>query len=207
MARQRFRKIKGMIKLAKKMGVDITADENIKAYLDYRDGTSTEYKTTPQPRGSSKPATLIPFYVRAFTVDFRHAIKFSGRAAAQLTSLGVTEAGLNIDTGSGDTAAQRGRIVRGFRPAKVIVTLSVTPGTTTTTDPVTGTTTTTVVTKKSGITLLDYKKRSGESYTLPFGAANAAGKKTYPEMTGTLLKEIGRGNVTVSFKQEKPGFA
>lgn len=191
MASRRFRKIQGMIKMAKKMGVDISLDDNIAAYLDFRDGTSTVYKTTPQPRGSSKPATLIPFYVRAFTVDYRHAVKFSGRAAVQASSLGVTEAELNIDTGTPDSPAQRGKLVRGFNPAKMIVTLRAAAPTT----------------KKSNITLLDYKKTSGESYTLPFGAANAAGKKTYPEMMGTLLKEVGQGTVTVSFKQEKPGFS
>lgn len=196
---QRFRKIKGMIKKAKQFGIDITSDNNVKAYLDFRDGTSTDYKTTPTAKGSSRVATLLPFYTRRFTVDFRHAIKVSGRAATQLTSLGAS-AELGIDLGdagdptTGGTAQARGKIVKGYQPAKMIVRV--------------GTANATATTKKSGITLLDYKTFGKvPSYTLPFGAINTAGKKTYTEQQGNLTKEFAKGANTVSFKQEKPGFA
>ena len=190
MPKKRFSKLKGMIKQAKKFGVDITSDDNITAYLDYRDGTSTAYKTSPQARGASKPITLVPFYVGTYSNDKRHAIYMSGRAATQLTALGLSEANLNIDSG-GTSGASQGRRVRRYRAATVTVCQKLAAA----------------VTKKSGITLLDYKKINGESYTFPFGQANLVGKKTYPGMCGFLLKEVAKGTVSVAFKQERPGFS
>lgn len=190
---KRFKKIRGMIKMAKKFGVDITTDDNIKAYLDYRDGTSTS-ATKPKAvaRGGSKIATLLPFYTRRFTADFRHAVKVSGRASTEVVTLGA-EAELGIDLGTTVLTTQAtGKVVKGFLPAKAIVKTGAA---------------TAATSKKSGITLLDYKSYGGTSYTLPFGAINTAGKKTYVEQVGNLTKTLAVGNNTVSFKQEKPGFA
>lgn len=196
----RFRRIKKMIKDAKSFGINIDADDNIVAFKKYLSGNSESYEVSKQTRGASVPVTLIPFYVRAFGNQYRHSSKMSGRASQQMTTMGLSQADLNIDAGGsadgGDagttatTAAVPGRKVRGFDPAKVIVTIRLET-------PITG--------KKSGITLLDYTRTSGESYTYPFGARDEVGGRTYPEMTGKLLSEAGRGNRTVSFKQETPG--
>lgn len=193
---KRFNKIKSLIKKAAKFGVDVTTDDNIKAYLNFREGTSTTYKTTARTKGASQVATLLPFYTRRFTADFRHAVKVSGRAATQITTMGATTE-LGIDLGAAPdattpTTQARGKLVKGFSPAKVVVKAG------------TGTAATS---KKSGITLLDYKASGGSSYTFPFGAINTAGKKTYVEQCGNLTKELAKGNNSVSFKQERPGFA
>ncbi len=184
---KRFRKIRGMIKLAKKLEINVEADDNIIAYQAYRAGTSTVYKTTPQARGSSQPFTLLPFVTADFTS--RYASKMSGRAYTDMGKLGATGATLNIEVGTEATATTTtGARIAGFNPAKAIITtLLETP-----------------VAKESKITLLTYKRRSGESYTFPFGKKNVHGQRNYPEMTGYLLKELGTGQRTIAFKQEIP---
>lgn len=180
----RFSQIKYLIKKAKEMEIVVEEDDNIKAYRAYRRGTSTTYKTTPVNRDSSRPFTLLPFCTLEDTA--RYASKMSGRAFASMAQNNITDAKLNIDT-TPSTTNLGGTKNTAYAPAKAILFVA------------TGTKTT----PKSGITLLEYKKRVGTSYTYPFGRGTEVTQATYPQMCGRLLADLGVGNRNVSFKPER----
>lgn len=183
--RRRFSQLEYLIKQAKAMSITLTdTDDNIKAFREYKRGTSTTYKVTSVNRLSSRPLTLLPFCTLEATA--RYATKMSGRSFASLTQNGVTAAKLNIDVSVGSANAG-GTKNRAFAPAKVVLFVG------------TGTNTT----PKSGITLLEYKKRGGTSYTYPFGRGTTENQDNYPQMCGILLSDLGVGNRTVSFKPER----
>lgn len=180
----RFAQIKYLIKKAKEMSITIEEDDNIKAYRSYRRGTSTTYKTTPVNRLASRPFTLLPFCTVEDTS--RYVSKMSGRSFASMSQNNVTDAKLNIDTTPGSTNLG-GTKNKDFAAAKAVLFVA------------TGTNTT----PKSGITLIEYKKRAGSSFTYPFGRGLEATQATYPQMCGRLLSDLGVGNRNVSFKPER----
>lgn len=183
----RFSQIKYLIKKGTEMGINVAEDDNIKAYRNYRRGTSEEYKTTAVKRGGSQPVSLIPFF--ALSVQFRCLYKMSGRAFAAMAQNGVTEAKLNIDSGAQTQgkSGEGGQKVTGFIAAKMHLFVG----------------TGSITTPKSGILLLEYKKRGGTSYTYPFGKNEPVDESTYVHMTGKLTKEFSTGNRSVSFKPER----
>lgn len=181
---KRFSQLEYFIKQAKAMSITIDTDDNIKAYKEYKRGTSTTYKTTAVNKLASRPVTLLPFCTIELTA--RYAIKMSGRSFSSMTQNGITAAKLNIDATVG-TGNAGGTKNRAFAPAKAVLFVG----------------TGTVTTPKSGITLLEYKKRAGASYTYPFGRGTTENQDNYPQMCGILLSDLGVGNRTVSFKPER----
>jgi hypothetical protein len=187
MARKRFSQIDYLIKKGKQMGINSDADDNIAAYRAYRSGTSDAYKVTPTNRQSLQPASLVPFCALNFTT--RYMTRMSGRAFAAMGQNSVTQEKLNIDAATNTTeeTGLGGQKQKGFQAAKM--TLFVGAGTSTTV--------------KSGILLTNYKRRTGTSFTYPFGKEDKPNEVTYPHMTGNLYKDFARGNRSVSFKPEK----
>lgn len=184
---KRFSKLRYLIKTAKRMGIDVSADDNIKAYKAYRAGDG-DYKTTAVKRGDSQPISLVPFCVVGYTT--KYVVSMSGRSFKQMGTLGVTEARLNIDSGTLNTTnTSQGKKIKGFIPAKAIVSSAVTSA---------------VTTPKSQITLLEYNKLDKKSYTFPFGSQNVDGQKTQLDMQGYLYADLAKGTKNVSFKPEKP---
>lgn len=161
----------------------------ITAYKDWRaDGAAATYPAPVMPaKGGSVNKALLPFYFGA--IDFVNfaVIKLSGRAFGAMAAVGLTEAKLNFDN-IPDTIPINAsyEVVDGFSPAKAVIFL---PGT--------GSTST-----KSRITANNYKKRIGQTYTLPFGKKDAPGKRDQKGMRAQIMSGVIAG-ANVSFKEER----
>lgn len=184
---KRFSRIKYLIKTNLAMGIDMAADDNIKAFKAFRAGDSLTYDVKGTKRGGNQPAVLVPFGVTGFKT--RYVTKMSQRSFSNMTTLGVTEARLNIDSGSAVDASIQGKKQPGFAPAKIIVGVPTAGGVATT--------------PKSGITLLEYTKIPKSSYTFPFGKQDTLGQQSYVDMQGYLYAEVAKGGKSVSFKPER----
>lgn len=187
---KRFSRVRYLIKTTKAMGVDISGDDNIKAYKAFRAGDA-KYDVAKVARGSRQPASLVPFCVYGYTS--KYVVGLSSRSKAAMATNGVTEARLNIDLGTtntdaGSTTSQGRKPPSGFKPAKALVS-NVNP---------TGKTT-----PKSQILLLEYTKIPKTSFTYPFGKQDIKGQQTEPDMRGYLYADVARGNRTISFVPER----
>lgn len=185
---RRFKRIKYMIKETKRMGIDISTDDNIKAFKSYLAGDST-YKRKSTKVGHRAPISLIPFCVNGYTTKYIDTI--SNRSLGAIAEVGLSQAKLNIDAGTTATAdnANKGKKVRGYLAPRAHVTVL---------DPAT------VTTPKSQIILLEYTRIGSAGYTYPYGKADVAGQRTDLEMRGYIYAEAGKTNRTVSFTVERP---
>jgi hypothetical protein len=191
MPRVRFSRIRYTIDFNKKIGVDISANEKIKAFKAFRAGDS-DYTAKQPKRLSSRPVSLIPFCVNGYTIKYISGM--SGRAYAAMANAGVSEARLNIDAGSSDAGgtgtAASGKKQAGYNSAKAIVKIVPSGGTETS--------------PKSQILQLEYKRQPGVTYNFPFGKQDVAGQRTEIEMRGYILADVARGTRTVNFTPERP---
>lgn len=185
---KRFKNIKYLIKQAKRMDIDISADDNIKAFKAYLAGDS-DFKRKSVKIGNTAPVSLIPFCVTGYTVKYLDSV--SNRALTAVGEVGLSQAKLNIDAGATATAddANKGKKVRGYLAARATVAVL---------DP------STVSTPKSQIILLTYKRIASTSYTFPYGKADVPGQRTDLEMRGYIYAEAAKGPRTVSFSPERP---
>ncbi len=185
---KRFSRIRYLIKTTKAMNINVAEDDNIKAFKAFRAGDSS-YEVNAPKRGSSQPASLVPFCVSGYTVRYMTAL--SGRANTGMATAGVSETILNIEAGNGAaTGTSRGRKVAGFTPAKAVVSVPKADAGD--------------LTPKSQITLLEYARVSRQSFTFPFGKQNVAGQQSELEMRAYIYSEAAKGNRSVSFKPERP---
>lgn len=158
-------------------------------------------------RGASVPVSLVPFCLYGYTN--KYITRMTGRAKAQMTKLGLSEAECNIDTGTAGTAVTGKKAPSKFGAAKMVVFV---PTADTANTPDTGTTQAgtavaaedTDKTPVSAVTGLKYNRRLGNSYTIPFGASATAGQQTQIEMQGYLYVKAAKSGRNVSFKPEKP---
>lgn len=185
---RRFKNIKYLIKQAKRMGIDVSTDDNIKAFKAYLAGDS-DFKRKSVKIGSRAPVSLIPFCVNGYTTKYLDSL--SNRALGAIADAGLSQPKLNIDAGTTATAddANKGKKVRGYLAARATVAIL---------DPAT------VTTPKSQILLLEYKRIASVSYTYPYGKADVAGQRTDLEMRGYIYAEAAKGTKTVSFSPERP---
>ncbi|MEG4294222.1 hypothetical protein Q5692_35710 [Microcoleus sp. C2C3] len=181
MPRERFSDLNDAIKKGR------TGDK-ITAYKDWRaDGAAATYPAPVMPaKGGSVKKALLPFYFGATDFTNFAVVKLSGRAFGALAAVGLSEAKLNFDD-IPDTIPPTAsyEIVDGLSPAKAVIFL---PGT--------GSTST-----KSRVTASNYKKRNGQTYTLPFGKKDLAGKRDQKGMRAQILAGVIAG-ANVSFKEE-----
>lgn len=184
---RRFKRIKYLIKETKKMGIDVSADDNIKAFKSFLAGDS-DYTRKGTKAGHRAPVSLIPFCVTGYTTKYVSIM--SQRSLTNIGNVGLSEAKLNIDAGTQAAAddANKGRKVKGYAPAKAHLFVA----------------TTTVTTPKSQILLLEYNKINGAGYTYPYGKADVNGQRTDLEMRGYIYAEAAKGAVSVSFSSERP---
>jgi hypothetical protein len=183
MAGKRFKRIKQSIKFAKRIGVDISADDNIVAFKSFLAGDSAYKRTTNTKPGSRHPVSLVPFCVNGYTT--RYIATMSGRSYTAIGNVGLSEAKLNID---GTTDASAGRKQKGFKPAQAHIFVP------------TGATSTPI----SQIIKLEYKRIAGSSYTMPFGKQNVAGQQSELDMRGYIYATAAKEKRSVSFTVETP---
>lgn len=181
---------------------------SIKAkFTEFRvNGYPAGYVAQP-PRGASVPVSLVPFCLYGYTN--KYITRMTGRAKAQMTKLGLTEAECNIDTGAGGTAVTGKKAPSKFGAAKMVVfvptgDVAATPDTGTTQAGEPAAAEDTDKNPLSAVTGLKYKRRLGNSYSIPFGASSTAGQQTQIEMQGFLYVKTAKSGRNVSFKPEKP---
>lgn len=146
------------------------------AFKAFRNGTSN-YSTTAVERGPSVAVGIEAFGFAAGTVV---SCRFSGRANTGMDGTGVTGAV------AGHKALADATSMRGFIPAKAIIYIGTGAGTEV----------------NSKITGLPYKKRNGESFTIPYG--RVAATDTEFERQKALLSAVeATVSRSVSFKPEK----
>lgn len=159
------------------------------AYKDWRaDGAPATAAAPNQPaKGAVIRKALLPFYFGVTDFTNHAVIKISGRSFSGLATVGLTEAKLCLDDIPETPAAgSTYEIVDGLRPARAVI---FKPGTGSTTE-------------KSRITGVNYKKRVGSSYTLPFGKKDAIGRRDQKGMRGIIVSGVIAG-CGVSFKEEE----
>lgn len=197
---QSYKKIRYMMENAANL-------ETIKtAYTKFRvEGYGPGYVNQPA-RGASVPVSLIPFSTNG---SGKYITKMSGRASGKMGTIGISQAELNIDAGTGGTAVTGTKAPSRYSPAKMIVFVpkgstayTADSGTTSTGKTVTEDTD---VTPLSAVNGLKYNRRLGNSYTFPFGYVSTAGQNTQLLMQGYLYIKTAKGGNTVSFKPEIPG--
>lgn len=197
---QSYKKIRYMMENAAQM-------ETIKAaYTKFRvEGYPDGYVNQPA-RGSSVPVSLIPFSTNG---SGKYITKMSGRASGKMAAIGISQAELNIDAGTGGTAVTGNRAPARYSPAKMVVFVpkgstayTADSGTTGTGKTVTEDTDATPLSAVRGI---KYNRRLGNSYTFPFGYIATAGQNTQLLMQGYLYIKTAKGGNSVTFKPEIPG--
>lgn len=158
-------------------------------------------------RGSKVPVSLVPFCLYGYTN--KYVVGMGKRANDMRVALGLSDADLNIDTGTGGTSPTGKKARRPYAPARAIITVpkgdaiyKADTGTTTTGQTVADDTDATPI---SNITGLKYNRRLANSYTVPFGADSTSGQQTQLEMQGVVYAKAARGGRSVSFKPEIPG--
>lgn len=175
-------------------------------YTKFRtEGYPAGYVNQPA-RGASVPASLVPFFVSG---NAKYVVKMTGRASGIMSTIGISQAELNIDTGAGGGTVTGTKAPSRFSPARMIVFVpkgdtayKADTGTTSTGKTVTEDTDATPVSAVSG---LKYNRRLGNSYTLPFGYVSTAGQNTQLLMQGYLYIKGAKNGRSVSFKPEIPG--
>ena len=188
---RRFNNLDAALKYLRKTGAadgtevpDAPAGSQLAQYQKVKAGKlQIEY-----PRAnSSKPGAIDELIVKPFALGGETGdtalIGVSRRAKDNINQTGLAFTDLNATEPSTTNVAQK---IFGFQPAQAIVTV--------------GETATTTETSK--ITGRPYKKRSANSYTLPFGRENAT--DTYAERKTAILAKVsvGDNNRGVSFDTE-----
>lgn len=150
--------------------------ESITAFRAFRNGTSN-YTTTAVDRGSNVTTAIQAF---GFGEATDVIASYSGRAGGNLTGAGVSAAIM------GHKALTDAVSMQGFTPANAVIFV----GTGTGTD------------VNSKITGLPYKKRAGESYTIPFGKVTTTDGE-FDRQVAIATAVEGQPNRAVSFKPER----
>lgn len=180
--RPRFKNLQDAIKKGR-TGAKLTA------FKDWRADGAPATTTAPNqpPKGATVRKALLPFYFGATDFTNHAIVKISGRSFSGLATVGLTEAKLCLDDVPDTPAAGTTyEPVDGLKPARAVI---FKPGTGSTTE-------------KSRITGVNYKKRVGATYTLPFGKKDLAGRRDQRGMRGVILTGVLAG-CSVSFKEEE----
>lgn len=189
---KRFNNLDAALKYLRKTGTGDTGEapdapqgSQLAQYQKWKGG---KIAVTYERDNGSKPKAIDELIVKPFALgggtDDTALVGVSRRAKEAISSTGLAFAS-DLYAVEPSATAKANRIF-GFQPAKAIVTV--------------GQTTTTPETSK--ITGRPYKKRSSDSYTLPFGRENTT--DTYSERKAAILSKVsvGDNNRGVTFDSE-----
>ncbi|BAY85989.1 hypothetical protein NIES267_54950 [Calothrix parasitica NIES-267] len=188
---KRFNNLDAALKYLRKTGTGDTGDapdapagSQLEQYQKFKGG---KIAVTYTRDNGSKPGSFDELIVKPFALggdaDDNALVGVSKRAKDAISNTGLALTDLNATEPSGTATAQK---IFGFQPAKAIVTISQTATSNTT----------------SQITGRPYKKRSSDSYTLPFGRKTST--DNYSEVKKAILAKVitGDNNRGVSFDSE-----